>query len=72
MKNKCILSLRFTLAAAALWLIAPACILLWCISILGPDPRLLYLAGVTLFPASLTLLAPWLRAYLRYKEERNE
>jgi len=53
------------LAMILLWLVLPGCGLAWLASVIGPDPRLLYLAGVTILPGGLTLAAPWLRAWLR-------
>jgi len=70
--SKCVMTPKYTLVAAVLWLVLPASGIIWLFSIVGPDLNLLYLAGVTLLPASLTLLAPWLRAWLEVREELHE
>lgn len=67
MKSKCVISVPHTIAAAVLWLALPAVFIMGLYNTLGADPRLLYLAGVTLFPAGLTMLAPWLHAYRKSK-----
>ena len=69
MKAKCVMAPRHAAMAVVLWLLLPASCMVWLFDVLGPDPRLLYLAGVTLFPAGLTLLAPWLRAWLEVRKE---
>jgi len=70
--SKCVMTPKYTIVAAVLWLMLPASGIIWLFSIVGPDLNLLYLAGVILLPASLTLLAPWLRAWLEVKEELTE
>jgi hypothetical protein len=67
--SKCVMSPKHTVIAMGLWLLLPASLITWLFSIVGLDPRLLYLAGVTLLPASLTLLAPWLRAWLDIRKD---
>lgn len=71
MKSNCILGTGTTLAAAVLWLVPPACGVAWLYGIVGPDARLLYLTAVTLFPAALTLAAPWLRAWLEARSTQR-
>ncbi len=66
--SKCVITPEHTLIAAALWLLLPAIGIVCLLGIVGPHPYLLYLAGVTLVPASMTLLAPWLRAWLEVRE----
>jgi hypothetical protein len=72
MKSKCVVAPKHTAVAMVLWLLLPTSCIVWLHGILGPDPRLLYLAGVTLLPAGLTLLAPWLRAWLEVREDVSE
>ena len=72
MISKCILTTKETAVAAGLWLLLPASGIVWLYSIVGPDPRLLYLGAVTLLPAGLTLLAPWFRAWVEVRKELLE
>ncbi len=67
--SKCVMAPKYAIVAAVLWLLLPASGIVWLFSIVGPDRNLLYLAGVTLLPASLTLLAPWLRAWLEVRKD---
>jgi hypothetical protein len=69
--SRCVLSPAHTALAALLWLALPGCGLLWLAAVIGPDPLLLYPAGVTLVPAGLALAGPWLRAAVGYREEVN-
>jgi hypothetical protein len=70
-KSRCILTPKYTIAAGILWLLLPACGLVWMLSVVGPDPHLLYLAGVVLFPVGTVLLAPWIRAWLDVRKSRR-
>ena len=69
--SKCVMTPKYTAMAVALWLLLPASGIAWLFSIVGPDPCLLYLAGVTLLPASMALLTPWLRAWLEVRKEES-
>ncbi len=70
--SKCVITPKYTAMAAALWLLLPASGIVWLFNVIGPDPQLLYLAGVTLLPASLALLAPWLRVWLEARKDISE
>jgi len=69
MKSECVISVPYTITTTILWLGIAASFIMWLYSIIGADPRLLYLAGATLVPAAATLLAPWLCAYRKSKKE---
>jgi len=69
MSRHCPMTIRHTLITAALFVVLPACGIAWAASIVGPCLELLYLAAVTLVPAGLTILAPWVRAWLEMREE---
>jgi hypothetical protein len=69
MADRCVLTVKQTAVLALVWIGLPVACIAWLAGVIGWTSGVLYLALVTVLPSALTLMVPWVRAWLDAREE---